>query len=40
VSGAPMSGGHFFPEEQPVDTANYLRDFLATNRRQRATART
>jgi len=39
VRGAPMSGGHFFPEEQPIETANYLRDFLATNRQQPAAAR-
>jgi haloacetate dehalogenase len=28
VRGEPMSGGHFFPEEQPAETAARLRDFL------------
>ncbi|MGY3396101.1 haloacetate dehalogenase [Bradyrhizobium sp. USDA 3311] len=28
VEGGPVAGGHFFPEENPEDTANRLRAFL------------
>lgn len=28
VQGGPVSGGHFFPEENPVDLANRVRSFL------------
>ncbi|WP_192257814.1 alpha/beta fold hydrolase [Mesorhizobium silamurunense] len=37
VSGGPMPGGHFFPEEAPAETAARLGDFLlpATGRRPR-----
>ena len=29
VDGAPIEGGHFFPEEQPQETATYLGDFFS-----------
>jgi haloacetate dehalogenase len=29
VSGGPVAGGHFFPEERPEDTADRLGDFFA-----------
>lgn len=29
VSGGPIAGGHFFPEEAPQETANALRTFFA-----------
>jgi haloacetate dehalogenase len=34
VGGTAVSGGHFFPEQRPADTADYLREFLGADLEQ------